>query len=335
MLPSLQLQMRNIIVNNSSAIMSDSGIDNSYPAMRGIISNISYSMCESISAIAIASTTETLTGKSAWAKMYKKMSGKNVGIPERYRSIVEDFVPILSQKSVTEHINVPGLSEVYIYLKLNGRLPVTDTTIFVDDMYITTNHETAASSISFPDSQSTIELGPIYSSKGVIKDEFFEEDYPVVLNRDWVLKNISEALFKQYTGKDPVKGEPKKFLFIETLYEALDLGEETGRKVLPEESPIRKLCTLLSKVKIVALDEHYSVRFKSVYTDPWITHDYSLEHYHEDGLSSVPVIDAVLLKDKPVTNWYLNPFLVQDIRDKTLYLMEELIRSAADVTKDP
>lgn len=304
--------------------------------MRGVLTNISYSMCESISAIAFGSTTETLTGMSAWAKMYKKMTGKTVGIPAQYRSIVEDFVPILSRKSITEHINVPGLYEVHTYLKLKGLLPVTDTTIFVDEMYITTNHESAVSSISFPDSQSTIALRPISSSKGVVEDEFFEEGYPVVLNRDWVLKNISEALFKQYTGQDPVKGEPKKFLFIETLYEALDLDEETGCKVLPEESPIRKLAHLLTNEKLIALDEHYSVRFRSVRTDPWSNRDHNLEHYHDDGLSYVPAIDAVLLNDQPVTNWYLNPFLVQDIKDKALYFMDELITNfAVDVTKHP
>lgn len=336
MLPSLQLQMRNIIVNNSSAIMNDSGVVNSYPAMRGVITSIGYYMCESVAAVAIASTIETLTGKSAWAKMYKKMSGKNVGIPAQHTSIVGDFSPILRYRSVVDHIDVPGLSGVYTYLKLKGRLPVTTTTIFIDDMYVNIDHESAVSIISFPDSQSTIVLSPIASSKAVVKDEFFEEDYPVVLNRDWVLKNISEALFKQYTGQEPVKGEPKKFLFIETLYEPLGVDEETGRKVLPEDSQIRKLAHLTTNKKLIALDEHYSVRFRSVDTDPWSNHDHSLQHYHKDGLSSVPVIDAVLLNDQPVTDWYLNPFLVQDIKDKVLYFMDELITNFADdVNKHP
>jgi hypothetical protein len=281
--------------------ISDRNAINAYPAMSPYMTNIACNVDNIIRMVVALSRDEILYGKTLGAKVYEMVTGRQLRIPEGIISHQLDGSPTLTM--------IP-LNDICDYMVANRPSAVNSIQLGLPNAGLTFDSHSKRARISFVDSDITIDIENIMSSKCLLQCKMFEEPYEMFIDKTWVEENVFNRIYHAMVGDEHLEPFDEKYMIMNHFF-----GTVENKKEVLEDHPVHELIKLLSghdygdnydSYADVIMDNGYRLRLDTV--QDWGHHSgirvlklCSVSKVHEDG------------KFTSAYNWHRNPLLVRDI----------------------
>lgn len=323
------------LLNNNLANSANSAL-HAYPQLREFVVSVQRALAEIVETTIIEGADRELSGNEPWAMMYALNTGRKICIPDR-RSVLQSPTTSLPYGYIS---HVPNLRHIVDYILtyrgvtemgylISNQLPNTEITVCAQENWC---------KIRFDDNDMSLFIPNIYSTVAHVECPLFDVPREVLLNTEWMIKNIISPLRVWLTGVPYERTlnteRDSRYLIIDHYF------TEQGENELSEDHPYNVLYDIMKRGQFVNQPSitHNSFKRSGYLAILEFKKNLYLElssqrHPNRNIDTRVIVISSVFSvvdgEERSISHWYENPLLVNDIKEEMDDILTRLVASQA------